>query len=87
MTTLHRMVWLKEEQVKPVQAGAEDVDVAAEDVSVASLRPKIVDRSGVTGSGPSPTLTPLTLVGGCRGTEELVILSRCLDLRHAFHPA
>ena len=41
MTTLQWAVWPRE-QVKPVQAGAEDVDVAAEDVSVASLRPEMV---------------------------------------------
>ena len=36
---------------KLVQARAEDVDVAAEDVSVASFQAKMVERAGVGGSG------------------------------------
>ena len=61
------------EQEKLVQAGAEDVDVAAEDVSVALRGSKMVDRAGVCGS------TMLADSGGRlpwdRGTRDIFYIS------------
>ena len=66
-----------------VADGAGDVDVAAEVVSAASLRPKMVDSAGVGGSGPPRTLTPTGPAGRLPWTDGLVMSSRCLDSRHA----
>ena len=62
-----------------MQAGAEDVDAAAEVVSVASLWPKMVDRAGVGGCGAA-TDADATGLGGRlpwdQGTQDVFPLPR-----------
>ena len=67
------------------KAGSEDVGVAAEDVSVASLWPKMVDRAGVGVTGADADAdVPGGRLPWDRGTRDVF---RCLESRHDFHLA
>ena len=64
---------------KPMQVGAEDVDAAVEVASVASLRPKMVDRAGVGGCGAAADADATGLGGHLlsdRGTWDVFPLPR-----------